>query len=397
MAYPILSKDTIIGIEEESPEGTYVAPSGATSYVQPLEGYAFNPSREVIDRNIIRTNLDPATPKMGIKSVTAVVPVEMRASGTAGEAPDHHSLLKSAFGAVRSISARVTTKDASHTSTVLQIEDADIGDFNVGDVIMVLESGAHELRPISAVDDSAGAANITLAFALAGGAPANQVQIEKVQMYYTANSGHVPLSVSQYLGNQLRAAAIGCKVTGLSLDNFTVGQIPSWNFQLEGINYTYIDGAAPHTPSFDSATPPVVLSACVWRDGVDTKVQNFTLSFANTVNFLTSTCSANGRDKSVITNREITGTFDPYTDDANVDHFTDWNAGTEFSIFLNAYTPAASAGEIVGGSAVGLWIPKAITTEFAPTDSDGVFVDQMSFRVVSGDDGSAGGVYLGLV
>lgn len=397
MAYPILSKDTIIGIEEEVTEGTYVAPTAVTSYVQPLEGYSFAPAREVLDRPVIRTNLDPATPKMGIKSVSAVVPVECRASGTAGEAPDHHSLLKSAFGAVRTISAQVTTKDASHTSTVLQIEDADIGDFSVGDVIMVLESGAHELRPISAVDSTGGSANITLAFALSNGAPANEVVIEKVQMYYTANSGHVPLSISQYLGNELRAAALGCKVTSLSLDNFTAGQIPSWNFQLEGIGYTYTDNAAPHTPSFDSATPPVVLSACVWRDGVDTKVQNFTLSMSNTFNFLTSTCSADGREKSVITGREITGSFDPYTDDTSVDHFTDWNAGTEFSIFLNAYIPSGTSGEITGGSAVGLWIPKAITTEFAPQDSDGVFVDQMAFRVVSGDDGTAGGVYLGLV
>lgn len=396
MAYPILSKDTKIGVEEEVTEGTYVAPSGATSYVQPLEGYSFTPGREVIDRPVIRTNLDPATPKMGIKSVTAVVPVECRASGTAGGQPDHHSLLKSAFGSERSIAAAVTS-GTGHTSTVINIEDADISDFSVGDVVMVKESGAFELRPITAVDDSTGAANITLAFALDGGAPADNVDIEAVQMYHTAQSGHVPLSISQYLGNELRAAGLGMKVTSLALENFTPGQIPSWNFQLEGIGYTYTDGAAPHTPTFDSATPPVVLSACIWRDGVDTKVQNFSLSMANQFNFLTSTCSADGREKSVITGREITGSFDPYTDDTSVDHFTDWEAGTEFSIFLNAYTPSGTAGEITLGSAVGIWIPKAICTEFAPQDSDGVFVDQMSFRVVSGEDGATGGMYLGLV
>lgn len=395
MAYPILSKDTVIGLEEESTEGTYVAPSGATSYFQPLEGYTFAPGREILPRNLIRDNLDPITPKMGIKSVVASVPFEFRASGTSGAATDHHSILKSALGGTRAIADTVTTK-TGNTSTVLNIEDADIGDFTVGDVILIKEAGAFEMRPITAVDTTSSAANITLAFALDGGAPADNVVIEKVTMYYTASSGHVPLSVSQYLGNELRAAAIGCKVTSLSLENFTAGQIPQWTAQLEGLSYTYTNAAAPHTPTYDSGTPPVVLSACVWRDGTKVNVNNFAMTLNNTVNFLTTTCSSDGRVKSVVTGREISGSFDPYTDDTSVDHFDDWTAGTEISLFLYAFIPSATAGEITLGSAVGIWIPKAIVTEFAPQDSDGVFVDQKSFQVVSGTAGDAGGMFIGV-
>ena len=397
MAYPIQNKDTVIGIEEESTEGTFIAPDDAASYVQTLDGYSWNPTRELLTRGIVKSGLGPVSPKMGIKGVSCALPVELRGSGTEGGSPEAHSLLKSALGATRSIASAVTTKSSGSTSTELQIEDADISDFAVGDIVLVKEAGAFEMRPVTAVDSTGGAANITLGFALDDGAPSGSVVVSPVTMYYTAQSGHVPLSLSYYLGNQMRAAAIGCKIATMALENFSAGQLPSLNFSLEGLNHTYVDGAAPHTPAYDSMTPPVVLSACIFKDGVKINVNNLSLSLSNTISFQPTTCSANGNTKSVITQREITGSFDPYTDDTSTDNFDDWSAGTEFSMFVYAFNPSATAGEIALGSAVGIWLPQCVKTDYQPSNSDGVFVDQVSFQATRGAAGGSEEMYMGFV
>ena len=76
MAYGLIKGNTIIGIEAEVTEGTFVAPSAATSYLQPLsDGFELKPSREQLDRTILTASPGMPNPKMGIKSVSASLPV----------------------------------------------------------------------------------------------------------------------------------------------------------------------------------------------------------------------------------------------------------------------------------------------------------------------------------
>lgn len=398
MATPIIRKNTVIGIEEEVTEGTWLAPTGATSYVQPLvDGFDMTPAREVIDRGLLTSSPGKETPRMGIKSVTATLPVELRASGTEGAAPDFEPLLKSALGATRNYASQITST-TGHSSTVINLSNGDAANFAVGDCVVILEDDAHEMRPISAVSTTVDSNSITFPFALDNGAPSDSVKIAKFITYYTAATGHPSLALSYYWGNEVRQAASGCKVNSMSIDNYTVGQVASLNFGLEGLTYeAEADGAAPHTPTFDSGVPPVLLSACIFRAGTSIPVNTFSLSLANTLAFQTSLCDAEGRISARVDQREITGSINPYKDDTATTYFTNWDAGTEFSLFAYAYNPSSTTGEFDLGSVVGIWLPQCITTEFQTQDLEGLLVDQMSFRATRGSDGSSEEMYMSLV
>ena len=392
MATGILKPNSIVAVEVESTEGTYIAPQATTSYIQVLNGFGIKPSREVIDRGLITASPGKETPRMGMKSVTAQVPTEMRASGLEGADVDMSALLKGAMGAsIRTLASRITTKSSGNTSTSLKIEDADIGNFAVGNMVLVLKSGAHEVRPVTAVTTTPGSAALTLGWALDGGAPGNSVQIAKCTQFLTGNSSHGSLSLSYYMANEKRMAAIGCKVASLALENFEVGKVPNWNFGLEGMNFTQIDGVAPHTPSYDTGLPPIDLNACIWRNGTQIECSSVSLNLANTIAALKTTCSANGKTAQRVSAREITGTINPYMDDSAVTRFDDFVAGTEFSLFILAYTPSSTTGEMSLGSVVGIWLPQCITTEYEPSDVDVVMVDQISFRATRGSAGLSSG------
>jgi hypothetical protein len=398
MATGITKNTSIIGVEIEGTEGTYTAPSAATSYVQPLaDGFELTPAREKIDRAILTNSIGKATPRLGIKSVQAALPVEFRASGVEGGDVDFAALLKGALGATRSIASTTTTKSSGNTGSVLQIQDADISKFNAGDIVVVKESGGHHVCAITAVDSSTGAANIAITPAKASGSFSNSVVISKSTMYYTANASHPALSLSYYWANEILQKAIGCKVTAMSLDNFATGQVASLKFDLEGLGYGESNTVAPHTPSYDTGIPPIILGATVYRNGTAIDINKFSLSLANTLSFLTATANANGRSASRVTERQVTGSINPYKDDTATTYHDAFDAGTEFSLFIKAYNPSAVAGEVTLGSVIGIYLPKCIATETKVADENGILTDDISFQAVRGSSGSTEEMYLGLI
>lgn len=390
MATGVIKNNTLLAIETEVTEGTYVAPSGTGVYCQTLEGLDFTPAREVIDRALLDDSIGKETPRMGMKSASGSIPVEFRANGTAGAAPDFDLLLKGALGTVRNGTA-TTAKNTSHSTTVINIEDADISKYAVGDCVLVKQSATYEIRPITAVDSTGGAANITLGFALSG-APANTVGLEAFRTYYPSNTAHPALSISTYWGNTIRQALLGAKVTSMSLENYSAGQVASLNFGVEALNFTQIDGAAPHTPAFDAGLPPIILQACVYRNGTAMELPSFSLNLANTLAFMTSTCSSSGRTKGRVTSREITGTINPYMDDTSVARFDDWVAGTTFSLLAYAYNPTSTTGEFE--DAVAIWMPNCVATEFKVADQDGVLVEEIGFRATRGTAGTTDELFM---
>lgn len=392
----LITRDLVYGIEEEVTEGTYVAPQSTGGYFQPLEGEEFTPSRELLERNILSGSIGRSAPKLGMKSAQLSIPVEFRASGTEGAAPDFDKLIESAMGAVRSIASQVTTKNASHTTTQLEIEDADISDFSVGDIIVVLKSGAHEARAVTAVDTTGSAANITIAPALSS-TPPNSVVIAKARTYYLADTGHPSLSLSRYVGAAIRQAALGCKVSQMSFDNFATGQIASLNFALQAMSFTETVGAPPHTPVYDSAAPPVILNTCIWKGSSMLSMNNFSLQLQNELVQKKDFCDANGVVAQLVARRTISGTMNPYAPHNAVTQFDNWLAGTQFSMFGYAYTPSATSGEIELGSVVGFYLPACIVTEYKKTDQDGLVIDEMAWQATRGNDGTTPEFYLGMI
>lgn len=391
-----VKKNTALAVEIESTEGTYVAPTAATSFVQCLsDGLEISKSKELLERNIFTASVGKTSPLTGQFQASGTIPVEARASSTAGGAPEADKLLRSALGQRKQISSAVTTKNSGNTGSVLQIQDADIAAFAIGDIIMIKEAGAYHVSPVSAVDTTLGAANITLLIAKPSGSFSNSVVIEKSTIYKVADSGHPALSISKWVEGAILEQVVGAKVSSLSLDNFSTGQLPSMSFGFEGLNFDSSVTAIPYTPSYQSSRPPIVLDARAYMDTTALEINELTLSLENTLGFETSISAPNGRIASRVTERGITGTFNPYKLDNSVANFTKYKNNTSFKLFAYAAVPTGVAGEF--GQVVAVYMPNCIITEMGEADQDGLLQEPITFSANRGASGTTDEIFLAFV
>ncbi len=112
----------------------------------------------------------------------------------------------------------------------------------------------------------------------------------------------------------------------------------------------------------------------------------------NTLAFATSTCSETGRISGRVASRKVSGTINPYKDDADITEYTRFVAGTEFSIFSYAYNPSATPGEF--SQVVAYYLPKCIVSELGESDQDGILQDAVSFIASRGTDGATEEIYM---
>lgn len=385
-----------IGLMKEVTEGAYLTPSGATKFLAPLaDGVELTPAKELLERNVLTSSIGKITPRTGMKSVSGALSTEARTSGIAGIEPQYGVLVESAMGAVRTNTSVVTTKASGNTATVLQIQDADIAKFNIGDIILVKQSGAYHVSPITAKSTGTGTATITLLVAHPSGDCTDSVTIEKFVTYYTANSGHPTLSVSKYVEDARLEQAAGCRVKSMELNNFSTGQLADLKFSFEGLSFDQSLTAPAYTPSYDTALPPIVLSATVYMDGTSVPVNELSFSLENTLAFKTSTASANGKISSRITERKFKGSFNPYKQDDSIANFTKFNSNTEFSVFGYMANPTGTAGEFNGVFA--FYLPKCLITELGESDQDGLLQESISFIASRGTEGASEELYLTLI
>jgi hypothetical protein len=390
-----VKRNTALGVEIEVTEGTYVAPSGASKFIQTLaDGLEVSGSKELLERNIFTSSIGKTAPRTGQFQVTGTIPVEARANSTAGSAPEYNALMKSAMGTSRSIGTTTTTK-TGNTGSVLQIQDADISKFAVGDIILVKESGAYHVSPITAVDSTGGAANITLLAAKPSGSFSNSVVIEKSTIYNVADSGHPSLSISKYIDGTILEQAVGCKVNSMSLENFATGQIPTFKFGFEGLNFDRSVTSIPFTPSYDSALPPIVLDGRVYMDGALYDVNEVKVDLQNTLGFQTSINASNGRISSRATERKISGSFNPYKSNTDVANFTKYKANTAFSLFAYAKVPTSTTGQF--NQIVAIYMPNCLITDLAEADKDGLLQDGITFSANRGNSGTTPEIYIAFI
>lgn len=385
---------TKVAVEVESTEGSYTAPTGATSFIQPMvDGITLEGSKELIDRKNLTSTIGYASPRVGQQSVTCSLPVEFKAHGTEGSAPQYGKLIEGCLGDKRN-SVEVTSKAGTPTTTVIPIADADIAKFAVGDIVLVKEAGAYHVSPIKAKVTTLGSATIELLVAAA--APfTSAVKIAAFQTYFPAQSGHPSFSVSKYVEDLILDQAAGCKVTSMALSNFSTSQLPQLNFKLDGLSFDRSETAPSFTPSYDAALPPIVLSACVYIDGVEMAMNQVDWSVENAQGFVTSTCSANGKISSRVTSRKVSGSINPYKLTDNTDMFDKFTGNTPFSIFSYAYNPTSTAGEFE--DVIAFYLPCCIVTAVSEADKDGVLQDQIAFTASGGAAGSDAEIFVGFI
>lgn len=381
--------NTSYAVEIEDTEGTYKAPVDQFSYVQTLkDGAELTPSQELLQREIFTGSIGKTQSRLGTRSVTGAMPIEFRAGNSEGQAPEGDALYTSALGSKKTRTA-ITTK-TGNTQSQLEIEDLDISEFSRFDIVLVKEAGQFEMSWVFSVDTTPGAAHINLGQPLSF-TPSDNVEIAAVTQYSTANSGHPSLSVSKYVEDAVLEQAAGCRVTSMSLDNFTTGQISSMNFGFEGLSFDRTLTSNPHTPNYDDSLPPITLRACVYQDGTQIQINSLTMSLENTLGFVTSTCSANGRISSRVTERAITGTFNPYKQDDDLTQFSKFKCNETYTLFAYAFNPELDANcEFTGEftNAIAILLPNCNTTELGESDQDGLLIDDVTFEATRGSSGT---------
>ena len=388
--------NTVYAVEVESTEGTYVAPASDASYVQTLsDGAEMNFAQETLSRDIFTGSIGKVKSRTGTKTSNGSMPVELRANSTEGDAPEFDGLIRSAMGLRRQVTATTidsTDSGMAHTTTRVYLADADANKYQVGDSITIKSAGSFHTSPITAVSNVASDVYVDMLVA-DDVAPSNGDVIAALTTYVTANSGHPSLSITKYIENVRRERVSGAKVTSMTLESFTTGQLASLNFGFESLEFECSLDANPFTPDYDDQQPPIMLGACVYMDGSQIEVNEFSFSLENTLGFKTSTCSKNGRISSRPTERVVTGSFNPYKQDDDISLCTKFECNETFTLFASANLPnCPDDGEYAG--VVSFYMPNCAITEISEADQDGLLQDEVSFEASRGDSGTEEEIYI---
>ncbi len=364
-------------------QGVYTPEEEGEDFIAPLEdGLEFSPGRELLERAVRTSTTESEPSRVGIKSSTGTLPIELKASSTEGEVPEFEALMLALLGGKRRSVNSITT-ETGHTSTVINIATADILKIKLGDTIKLKKNGLLDQDHVSAVlSVDTSAETITLRVAaidLAGDTlvvPDGTV-IAPFTTYFVDSALAPSLSVTNYIGGKIREKITGIRPTAMDVNNFTTGQIGDMSFGLEGIDLKKEVGAPLFTPIFDDSVPPVMLDAKVFQDAGEILVNTFALNFANTVAFKTATGSLTGRIASRITDFALTGSIDPYTEDDNVSRFNTFDLNSAFTLFASTHNPTAVVGE--KEEVIAFYMPNGRITEFATGDQEGLATDAMNF------------------
>lgn len=387
MAIGIVKNESTLALVPEATEGTYDAVSAGdgSEYIEVLaDGAELNLTRELLERDLLTDTVEKEAVRTSIANVEGSIPVELKASSTEGDAPQSLDvLLRSLLGGKRQITSDQTSDNTTHTSTVIYFSDTSA--FAVGDCVLVKESNAYEVRPIASIQTNT---SITLAFALDNGAPSNSVVVSQVTTYYHDTANSISFSAEHNLGSQaIQQQANGLRCNSGSIENWSVGQIPTMTFGVQGLGLTRVDADASETPAFSDALPPRALSACMWVDANKLSYTEFGMSVENTVSYIQDACDADGRIASRITDQTVNVNVNPYMDDSDLSKtWNKFNDNDDVSFFIYAYNTSSTAGEFA--NAVAIWIPQAKITASPVADNDGIIAENLEIRAhrSSGND-----------
>lgn len=382
MGIGLIADEGVIFIEKEVTQGLYVAEQNGAAAIEVLsDGLELSEQRELLTRNNRTGTVETVASLLGTRSSSGTIPVELKASGVEGAAPETGVLWEAALGGARSGTA--STSKVGNTVSRIEIEDADIAKYSVGDIVKLKESafaGEDHVSPIIAVDTTAAAAFIDLLVPRASAFTDNVVVGPFIT--YFPSSDPPSLSVTNYLGGKIRQSAVGVRPSSVEIGNFSTGVLSDVSFGIEGLTYRSREVGTPlFTPVFDSdngVTPPPILNSKIFQDGAEVIVNNLGVTLTNTVAFLSSTGSANGRVESRITKFETGGSFNPYMQDDNVTVFDNFDCNKKFSIF--ARTQVEDCDNLgVFNHGISFYIPNARNSELGVGNEDGVLTDEISY------------------
>ena len=370
-----IKENTKIAVKEEVTEGTYIAPAAADFVEAKSDNVSINQTQELLEQSLLGSGLTKKKSQLGLTAVEASLTAMLKASGTEGADPEWGILCESALGGKRS--SATLTSDSSGENTTTDIHLPDTSSIKKHDIVMAKVAGDYHISPVASVDSD----KIVLEIANDTAFP-DSVQIAAFTTYTPANSGHPSFSVTKYVEDAVKETAWGCKTKTLSVSNFITGQNAEIAFTAEGLDGNTELEAPAVTPTYDSAETPVILKACIYKDGAEIDVNEFTLNIENTLSFITTTCE--GKKSSRVVSRAVSGTINPYKQDNSIAEFTNFKNNDTFSLFVQCHNPTSTDGE--KEEVIGFWLPKCQITEMAEADQEGNLTNAITFQAVGDSD-----------
>lgn len=386
-----ITRNTIVGVKKETVEGTFISPAGTdVLHIVDLPGQS--PVIDVLDRGVFKGSIGKLKPIKGMHSGTLEIKTEMRAGGataSVSQPPDWDALARSAFGAATT--GTNSTTIAGSTASVIKLTTGQGANFAKFDVVFIL--GEVSFIISISTDD------LTLNEDLTKGAPGSGVAVRGGTTYKPASTGHDSLSVAiwedaEVSGKEFRGK--GCRVANLSLEDLTVGQLPRLVFSLEMLDFDQVIGTAP-TPTFLAQLPAAVIQGRATKGDATLALGTVEFEMAQTISREKDINAAGGVTRMFVTGREITGSINPFVNQADVTFFTQWKDNTSFELFV-VVGIRDSNGDLVQGSCVALYMPQVLFSEFGKEDLDGSLVHNLGYAAHESDGGTGDDeVFLGVI
>ena len=228
-----LNRASTFAIKEESTAGTYVAPTGATSFVALRPGNETSYEPENLENDELLNDIGAAKSFIGKEIVTGSHSAYLRHSGVEGQEPQLGVLYESVLGDKQVAGTEYNTV-ASSTTTIVKVDTGEGANFIEGQALLVKNGSGYEIRNVNSISGD----DLSLNFALTN-APGTGVNLGKAITYIPAASGHPTFSTTKYIGGgHAKEVTAGNTATDLSLtmDANGFGDV---EFSYEGTKYYY--------------------------------------------------------------------------------------------------------------------------------------------------------------
>lgn len=232
------SRSSVIGIKEETTEGTLIELAAGTEFTEVNSGFSINSSVETVTSEALVEGIGSAEPFVTKETPTASISKDLKHSGTAGTAPDYAVMLKSAMGSQTDNSTQYdtvsgSTAGTSSTAGTVEVDSGEGANYAEGQALLVQDgTNGYSIKNVKSISSDTLTVNYNFSTA-----PGTGVNLGKAIHFAPVSSGHPTYSVHHYqasTSSSLHQAMAGCRTTGFTM-NFPANQLATIDFEVEGI------------------------------------------------------------------------------------------------------------------------------------------------------------------
>lgn len=264
---------------------------------------------------------------------------------------------------------------------------------NVASSLLVLNlgfsGGADDSGASSYESDSAIWGNRVVCAQAMSNAPTAADVVSASVNYKPIEESHVHFTSGFYQGNSSSDGyleqVIGCLVSSIGI-NVETGTIAKINFDIQGLKGDRTaTTAASYSPTFEQVQGLVGFDVEVYIGSTLIDANALSLTVENEVSEKRSFKETSGKLSSIVRNRKISGTVNPYADGSTT-YYDALKNLTDYSI--SVVIGKKDSGGFIVGKTVGAFIPSAMFTSVKSADIDDNMIEEIAFSAHTGSDGT---------